>query len=103
VLHGELKYHVLPQAGGGIWCILNTKLMNWCLIAKWAWKILTDKGICVDIIRKKYLTRSNLVNMSSSGRYLFWEVMCKIVGLMRLGAKHSVNNSADTCFRLTTG
>jgi hypothetical protein len=56
------KYHWVrweamcrPKALGGLW-ILDTKLMNICLMAKWIWKLYTrEQGIWAEILRAKYL------------------------------------------------
>ena len=44
-----------PKELGGLG-VINTKILNWCLMAKWAWKTLTKQGgLWLDIFRAKYL------------------------------------------------
>lgn len=47
---GKQKYHMVkwdvicsPKETGRLG-VINSKIMNWCLIAKWAWKILMGQG-----------------------------------------------------------
>jgi hypothetical protein len=42
--------------------IVNTKLMNICLMAKWTWKLyIGEQGLWVDILRNKYLRSKYLL------------------------------------------
>lgn len=48
--NGKQKYHMVSWENireskevGGL-RVINTKEMNWCLVTKWAWKILTGQG-----------------------------------------------------------
>lgn len=44
-----------PKENGGLG-VINTRIMNWCLMAKWAWKILTGQGgLWLQIYHNKYL------------------------------------------------
>jgi hypothetical protein len=41
--------------------IVDTKLMNMCLMVKWFWKLhVHEEGLWVDIIRNKYLLSNDL-------------------------------------------
>lgn len=46
----------LPKEVGGLGMI-NTKVMYWCLIAKWAWKLLQGQGgPRIQIFHNKYVS-----------------------------------------------
>lgn len=59
---GRQKYHMVkwehicsPKEVGGLG-VINTKVMNWCLMAKWAWKILRGQGgLWLSVFSNKYL------------------------------------------------
>lgn len=81
--------------------ILNTKHMNWCLLAKWAWKILTGEGgLWVDIIRHKYLQHAPLPTDQPQHGSAFWKAITKIRHLLRIGAVHTIGNGRSTMFWL---
>lgn len=46
-----------PKEVGGLG-VINSRIMNWCLMAKWAWKILTRQGgFWLQIVHTKYITK----------------------------------------------
>ena len=91
------KYHWVrwaavcqPKALGGLG-ILDTKLMNTCLMVKWVWKLLSGQlGLWADILRSKYLRRRDLLVDSHAPGSQFWNSLQKGKDLIRLGAKHHI-------------
>jgi hypothetical protein len=60
---GKLSYHLVKweticsPKEVGVLGVINTKVMNWCLIAKWVWKLLQGQGgLWLLIFRNKYVS-----------------------------------------------
>jgi hypothetical protein len=94
---GPFKYQLAkwvsinkPKVFGGLG-ILNTLLMNQCLISKWIWKI--EKGsnkLCYKILQAKYMWKKGVFfNSRNQGSSLFWKGLHK-VDLFQWGAKYTV-------------
>ena len=50
-----------PKSMGGLG-IMDTKIMNICLMAKWIWRLYAgEQGIWADILRNKYLVNKDLL------------------------------------------
>jgi hypothetical protein len=99
------KYHWMrwdavckPKSLGGLG-IIDTRVMNICLMAKWIWKLYAgEQGLWADIVRAKYLaTKDLLVDKHPSGSQ-FWNSIQKIKEVFSLGAKHRVENGTSTRF-----
>jgi hypothetical protein len=99
------KYHwvrwdavCMPKSMGGLG-IMDTKLMNVCLMAKWVWKIMSGaQGLWVDIIRGKYLNGRDIWVDSHPRGSQFWNTLQKIKRVLCLGAKHHVVSGTSTRF-----
>ena len=92
--HGEPK----EVCGLGV---INTKIMNWCLMTKWAWKILTGRGgLWLDIFRRKYLEDGGVEFRRNAKLSQFARDVKKVQPLLRLGMKFTVHNGKPTCFCL---
>jgi len=60
-----------PKVHGGLG-ILNTMLMNRCLVTKWAWKI--EKGsneLWCRVLQAKYMERKDFFNSNCQGSSQF--------------------------------
>ncbi|KAK1614885.1 hypothetical protein QYE76_020402 [Lolium multiflorum] len=99
------KYHwvrwdavCMPKSMGGLG-IMDTKLMNVCLMAKWVWKIMTGaQGLWADIIRGKYLNGRDIWVDSHPRGSQFWNTLQKIKRVLCLGTKHQVVSGTSTRF-----
>ena len=81
--------------------IMDTKLMNKCLMAKWIWKIYDgEQGLWADILRNKYLQGKDLLVDNHTQGSQFWKALQKAKEAFCLGAKHLVGNGTSTRFRL---
>jgi mannosylglycoprotein endo-beta-mannosidase len=99
------KYHWVrwdalckPKSLGGLG-IIDTRLMNICLMTKWIWKLYAgEQGLWAEILRNKYLrSRDLLVDSHQSGSQ-FWNAIQKIKSVFRLGARHQVRSGSSTLF-----
>ncbi|XP_071677232.1 uncharacterized protein [Lolium perenne] len=99
------KYHWVrwealckPKSLGGLG-IIDTRLMNICLMTKWIWKLYAgEQGLWAEILRNKYLrSRDLLVDSHHSGSQ-FWNAIQKIKSVFRLGARHKVRSGSSTLF-----
>ncbi|XP_071676819.1 uncharacterized mitochondrial protein AtMg00310-like [Lolium perenne] len=97
------KYHWVhwdavckPKCLGGLG-IVDTKLMNIRLMAKWIWRLYAaEQGLWADILHNKYLqTKGLLVDSHQSGSQ-FWNAIQKIKPLFGLGARHRVRSGTST-------
>lgn len=67
--------------------------MNWCLIAKWASKILTGQGgLWLTIFKNKYLTNRGTSLMANQHKSQFANAIGKVQQLLRLGTKFEIGN-----------
>ena len=81
--------------------VINSKIMNWCLMTKWAWKILTGRGgLWLDIFRRKYLEDGGVEFRRNAKLSQFARDVKKVQPLLRLGMKFTVHNGKPTCFCL---
>jgi len=57
------------------------------LIGKWRWRILrTDKDdVCINLLRKKYLSRHQFLQASLDARSQFWKGVLKIRNILKWG------------------
>jgi hypothetical protein len=64
-----------PKSLGGLG-IIDTKIMNICLMVKWIWKILSqEKGLWIDILRAKYLQHKDILVDNHGPGSQFWNAL----------------------------
>lgn len=83
--------------------ILDTKLMNECLLVKWIWKI--SKGtddMWYKLIKAKYMPEDNFFLSKTKGVSEFWQGLHKVKHLFHWGTIHIVRNGKGPCFRRTS-
>jgi hypothetical protein len=99
------KYHWVrwsamcnPKSLGGLG-IVDTRLMNICLLVKWIWRLYDgEQGLWADIIRNKYLRDKDLLLDTHRTGSQLWIAIQKLKHLFKLGAKHLVQNGNATSF-----
>ena len=81
-----------PKEVGGLG-IINSRVMNWCLMTKWAWKILTGQGgLWLFIFKAKYLEEDGVTFRPRVRRSQIANDIRKVHPLLWLGAEFVVNN-----------
>ena len=81
-----------PKEVGGLG-IINSRVMNWCPMTKWAWKILTGKeGLWLSIFKTKYLEDDGVTFRPQFRRSQFANDIRKVQPLLRLGTRFVVHN-----------
>jgi hypothetical protein len=81
-----------PKDQGGLG-IINTKIMNDCLLVKWIWKIhLEPNSLWFKILKAKYMKSGGFFGSSMKGSSLFWQGLHKIKHLFKWGAIFKVEN-----------
>jgi hypothetical protein len=101
----KFKYHMAkwemvsrPKDLGGLG-IINTRMMNECLLVKWIWKILQHPDtLWFAIIKAKYLNGCNFFTSKSKGSSQFWQGLHKVKHLFKWGAMFKVRNGATCSF-----
>lgn len=101
----KFKYHMLkwdavtrPKDYGGLG-IINTRIMNECLIVKWIWKIMTgDKSIWCRLLRAKYCKNGDFFSSRSVGSSQFWTGLHKVKHLFQWGAMYRVHKGVKVYF-----
>lgn len=105
--NGKQMYHMVswdniyqPKEVGGLG-VINTKIMNWCLMTKWARNILTGQGgLWLDIFTRKYLVQGAVEFRRNIKLSQFARDVRKVQPLLRLGTKFILHNGKATCFWL---
>lgn len=76
----KLKYHMvkwenvcLPKDFGGLG-VLNTRLMNEALLAKWIWRIRSNRveDLCCQLLRAKYMRNKTVQQCKGGTGSQFW-------------------------------
>jgi hypothetical protein len=101
----KFKYHMVrwdvvlwPREFGGLG-ILNTQVLNDCMMAKWIWKLYQQKGgLMARLLRAKYMRHGDFFRSKGAGDSQFWKSLHKIKHLFKWGAIHSVGNGWFTKF-----
>lgn len=90
-----------PKSLGGLG-IINTYIMNKCLIIKWWWRILnTSLGVLwFDILKAKYFPSSSPLLALACGGSQFWHDLNKLRDEFRSHVKFVVHNGEFVCFCL---
>ncbi|RLN34680.1 putative retroelement [Panicum miliaceum] len=94
------KYHMAkwemvscPKDQGGLG-IINTRLMNDCLLVKWIWKIMKgSEGVWFKLLQAKYMRNGkSFFTSSSRGSSQFWQGLHKVKHLFKWGALFKVKD-----------
>lgn len=104
---GKQRYHMVnwpticsPKEKGGLG-VINTRIMNWCLMAKWAWKILTGQGgLWLQIYCKKYMREGTNRGRATTQKSQFAKAINKVQHLLRLGTKYKIRDGNLALFWL---
>jgi len=82
--------------------IINTLIMNECLLTKWIWKICKQPDeVWYKLLKAKYI-RNKSFKSNSRGASQFWQGLHKVKHLFKWGAIHKVKDGAQTFFWLDT-
>ena len=72
-------YHLVTHKEAAGLGLFNSKIMNWCLMTKCAWKILSAQGrIWLEIFQDKYLPLGGLPKSVSTKKSQFSKVIIKL-------------------------
>lgn len=101
----KLRYHMAkwemvsrPKDQGGLG-IINTMIMNECLLVKWIWKIHQEPDqLWFKIIKAKYLDGCSFFASKSKGGSQFWQGLHKVKHLFKWGALFSIGNGLNCRF-----
>lgn len=99
------KYHMVkledmafPKDFGGLG-FTETRKMNIALLAKWIMKVESeDKSLCIELLRKNYLTNESFFSCKIGNVSQFWRGLLNIRGWMMLGAEWSIGNGLSVKF-----
>lgn len=70
--------------------VINTKLMNHCLLTKWIWKIHNNNDeLWFRILKAKYMKNGGFADSNSNGGSLFWQGLHKVKNLFYKGVDFS--------------
>lgn len=95
----KFRYHMAklemvarPKDQGGMG-VINTRIMNDCLLVKWIWKIFTNpKEPWFEIIKAKYLDAGGFFDSKTKGSSQFWKGLHRVKHLFKWGAIFQVGN-----------
>lgn len=101
----NFKYHMakwivvcMPKDQGGVG-IINTYIMNQCLMTKWIWRI--EKGsedLWYRLIKAKYLKSGSFFGSPNQGVSLFWRNLHKVKHMFQWGAEYNVHKGYTVRF-----
>ncbi|KAG2590684.1 hypothetical protein PVAP13_5NG446240, partial [Panicum virgatum] len=91
-----------PKDQGGVG-IINTTIMNECLLTKWIWKIQKRPNeVWFKLLDAKYLKGKSFFTSKVQDSSQFWQGLHKVKHLFKWGAVHKVQNGRQTFFWLDT-
>jgi hypothetical protein len=101
----KFRYHMAkwemvarPKDQGGLG-IINTRLMNECLVVKWIWKIMQEpNALWFKNLKAKYLDSRGFFYSNSNGSSQFWQGLHKVKHLFKWGAIYKVENGQHCHF-----
>jgi hypothetical protein len=101
----NFKYHMAkwdmvsrPKDQGGLG-IINTRIMNDCLLVKWIWKIFQEPDeLWFKIIKAKYLGDGGFFDSKTKGVSQFWQGLHRVKHLFNWGATFQVRNGKHCKF-----
>lgn len=99
----NFRYHMVkwealcrPKDFGGLG-VLNTQIMNECLLVKWIWRIIHNRDAeCCQLLYNKYMRQGNFYTSSAVGSSQFWKGLHNVKHLFKWGAVHKVHNGQST-------
>lgn len=98
-----VKWHHMckPKNRGGLG-IINTRVMNICLLIKWWWKILTSgaDSLWFSILKAKYFPHSNPMFATARRGSQFWKSLVKVRHIFLEHVKFNVGNGMAVRFWL---
>jgi hypothetical protein len=88
----------LPKDFGGIG-LTDTRVLNSALLDKWLMKIeSSDKILCVDLLRRKYMQNGGVFQHSSNLGSQFWKGIMNVRRWMKLGSEWSLGDGSHVWF-----
>jgi hypothetical protein len=79
--------------------IINTQILNECLLTKWVWKLYKQKNsLWVRLLTAKYIDMGDFFRSKEGQGSQFWRSLHKIKHLFKRGAIHKVGNGNLTLF-----
>jgi hypothetical protein len=88
----------MPQDQGGLG-VADLRVMNFCLLCKWLWKLETTDGLWQQMIRAKYLKNKPLSQrVSKPSDSHFWQGVLKTAGTFTRCSRRLVGNGLRTLF-----
>ena len=90
----------IPKDQGGLG-IINSKILNIALMAKWLWRLITEENnqaLWARIIRAKYPSAANILVSTPVGGSQFWHNLHKVRDAFRLGLKFKLGNGTRILF-----
>jgi hypothetical protein len=102
---GTKKYHLvkweivcMPQDQVGLG-VVDLRVMNFCLMCKWLWKLETTDGLWQNLIRAKYLKDKPLSQcVGKPGDSHFWQGVIKTAGTFSRCCRKIIGNGQRTLF-----
>jgi hypothetical protein len=87
-----------PRDQGGLG-IINTRIMNGCLLVKWIWKIFQEPDeLWFKIIKAKYLGDGAFFDSKTKNMSQFWQGLHKVKHLYDRGSYFRVGNGKHCRF-----
>ena len=89
-----------PKQQGGLG-VINTKLFNIALMAKWIWRLFTDnnsQSLWAKLLQAKYQGLDGFLLSNPAYDSQFWHNLHKIVDAFKLGAKFKLGNDNRILF-----
>ena len=82
-----------PKNMGGLG-IINTRIMNKCLLLKWWWKIMSldDRPAWLKLLKAKYFPSSSPMFATACGGSQFWRQLLQVRDDFKILVKFSVGN-----------
>jgi hypothetical protein len=93
-----VKWHVVcrPKEFGRLG-IINTQILNECLMTKWIWKLYNQKDyLWARLVRGKYMQSEDLFRSRSDNGSQWWKSLHKIKHLFKKGVVHKIGNGKAT-------
>lgn len=103
--HNKFKYHMAkwetlcrPKDQGGLG-VINTMIMNECLLVKWIWKISKGSNeLWFRLLKAKYMNDGDFFRSRHNRTSQFWKGLHKVKHLFKWGAQYKVMDGRLTSF-----